>query len=159
MFGAARGPSKCYRLRMKLLHIAMSLGLCIGALAHPSTARADAPHMPAAKPALMFSGKFDSLGSVRRGSTFSLKVQVGNGLVYELPTLKVTVAGEGVKIRSAATKVFKNVEGNGGTVTLIIKGKLLDTRGVVHLVAATGVIDEDVGPFELKQDVAVGTAP
>lgn len=146
---------------MKMLRAALIVGLCVGAVGHVSTASADtpAPRMPVAKPPLGFFGKFESLGGVRRGGTFSLKVRVGNGLVYMLPTLKITVAGEGVKVRSAATKVFKNVEGNGGTVTLIIKGKLLDTRGVVHLVAATGVIDEDVGPFELKQDVAVGTAP
>ncbi len=145
---------------MKMLRAALIVGLCVGAVGHVSTASADtpAPRMPVAKPPLGFFGKFESLGGVRRGGTFSLKVRVGNGLVYMLPTLKITVAGEGVKVRSAATKVFKNVDGNGA-VTFIVKGKLLDAHGVVHLEATTSVIEDDVGPFELKQDVAVGAAP
>ena len=146
---------------MKLRRAALLIGLYFGAIAHGSTANAEspAPRMPEARPPLIFSGKFESLARVRRGGIFSLKVKLVNGLVYSLPKLTVTVAGKGVKVSSAGTKVFKNVEGNGGTVTLVIKGKLRDAHGMVHLVATTSVVDEDIGPFELKQDLSIGAAP
>jgi hypothetical protein len=144
---------------MKLLHIVMSLGLCIGALAHPSTAHADAPLTPIAKPALAFSAKFETLGTIRRGASFTFKVRVVNGLVYGLPALNVKVAADGIKLSSAATKVFKNIGGNGGNATVVIKGKLLDDHGVLHLAASTGVIDEGVGPFEYKINLPVGISP